>query len=71
MRQPGNYWLAWATQAEKLSWKTTTKFMERPGCVGYIFVKPGWNAIAKLTVVLMECFFSRQIFPITIERLQH
>ena len=56
---------------EIISWKITTKFMERPGCVGYIFVKPGWNAIAKLTVVLMECFFSRQIFPITIERLQH
>jgi hypothetical protein len=31
MREPGNYWLTSATQAEKISWKTTTKFMERPG----------------------------------------
>jgi hypothetical protein len=46
MSQPGNYWLTSAIQAEKLSWKTTTKFMERLGCVEYIFVKPGWNAIA-------------------------
>jgi hypothetical protein len=37
MEQPGNYWLTSATQAEKISWKTTTKFMERRGCLGYIF----------------------------------
>jgi hypothetical protein len=43
-----------AIQAEKLSWKTTTKFMERPGCLGYIFGKPVRNAMVKLPVVLIE-----------------
>jgi hypothetical protein len=58
-----------AIQAEKLSWKTTTKFMERPGSLGYIFVKSGWNAIAKLTVVIMEPSFGGWIFLITIEKV--
>ena len=31
--------------AEIFSWKTTTKFMERRGCVEYIFVKPGRNGM--------------------------
>jgi hypothetical protein len=46
-----------ATQAEKLSWKTTTMFMESSGCLGYIFGEPGRNGMLELTVVLMERSF--------------
>jgi hypothetical protein len=31
--------------AEIISWKTTTKFMEKSGCLGYIFGKIPRNGI--------------------------
>jgi hypothetical protein len=57
MRQPGNYWLPSATQAEKLSWKTTIKFMERPGCLGYIFGEPWRDGMDGI-----DCCFNGAIF---------
>jgi hypothetical protein len=56
--------------AEIFSWKTTTKFIERPGCVEYIFVKPGRNGMIE-TDYCLERSFGRLNFLITIEKVQH
>jgi hypothetical protein len=57
-----------ATQAEKLSWKNTTKFMERPGCREYIFGEPARNRMVGIDGCFNGVLFWRIRFFITIKK---